>query len=383
MTVQPSAPRTTRAKIVFFIWNNLPRLALLAAVVMILILAGLVKNKSASIASEKAAGMKQERPPINAVTLALQPTAISDRINLPGSIEAWTTLNLLSKINGTVEEVLIREGQIVSKGDVLARVEDEDYRIAVERARSAYELARSEYERGRAIYAKGVIPTAEYDANRTRMETAKADLENAELQLSRCTITAPMRGIIRKIDAKVGLQLAVGDPLAEILEIDRLKAVVGIPESEVAAVRGLSTVDISLQALDNRTVTGRVHFLSSSPETVARLFRLELAIDNAGGEILPGMFFRADVVKKTVPDAVVVPFYSVISRNNEQYVFIEKDGIAHKKPVRLGIMEKWLVQVTDGLAAGDRLLVEGHRDVEDKQKIKVVKAASDIKELTL
>lgn len=383
MTVQPSAPRTTRAKIVFFIWNNLPRLALLAAVVMILILAGLVKNKSASIASEKAAGMKQERPPINAVTLALQPTAISDRINLPGSIEAWTTLNLLSKINGTVEEVLIREGQIVSKGDVLARVEDEDYRIAVERARSAYELARSEYERGRAIYAKGVIPTAEYDANRTRMETAKADLENAELQLSRCTITAPMRGIIRKIDAKVGLQLAVGDPLAEILEIDRLKAVVGIPESEVAAVRGLSTVDISLQALDNRTVTGRVHFLSSSPETVARLFRLELAIDNAGGEILPGMFFRADVVKKTVPVAVVVPFYSVISRNNEQYVFIEKDGIAHKKPVRLGIMEKWLVQVTDGLAAGDRLLVEGHRDVEDKQKIKVVKAASDIKELTL
>ena len=383
MNVQPTAPQTTRAKIVYFIWNNLPRLALLLAIVMILILAGLVKNKSASIASEKAAGMKQERPPINAVTLALQPTAISDRINLPGSIEAWTTLNLLAKINGTVEEILVREGQIVKKGDVLAKVEDEDYRIAVQRARSAYELARSEYERDRSIYAKGVIPTAEFDANRTQMETAKADLENAELQLSRCTITAPMHGIIRKIDAKVGLQLAVGDPLAEILEIDRLKAVVGIPESEVAAVRGLTTVDINLQALGNRVVAGTVHFLSSSPETVARLFRLELAIDNADGEILPGMFFRADVVKNTVPDAVVVPFYSVISRNNEQYVFIEKDGVAYKKPVKLGIMEKWLVQVTEGLAAGDRLLVEGHRDVEDKQKIKVVKAASDIKELIL
>ena len=383
MNVQPTAPQTTRAKIVYFIWNNLPRLALLLAIVMILILAGLVKNKSASIASEKAAGMKQERPPINAVTLALQPTAISDRINLPGSIEAWTTLNLLAKINGTVEEILVREGQIVKKGDVLAKVEDEDYRIAVQRARSAYELARSEYERDRSIYAKGVIPTAEFDANRTQMETAKADLENAELQLSRCTITAPMHGIIRKIDAKVGLQLAVGDPLAEILEIDRLKAVVGIPESEVAAVRGLTTVDINLQALGNRVVAGTVHFLSSSPETVARLFRLELAIDNADGEILPGMFFRADVVKNTVPDAVVVPFYSVISRNNEQYVFIEKDGVAYKKAVKLGIMEKWLVQVTEGLAAGDRLLVEGHRDVEDKQKIKVVKAASDIKELIL
>lgn len=383
MNVQPTAPQTARAKIVYFIWNNLPRLALLVAIVMIVVLAGMVRNKSALIASEKAAGMKQERPPVNAVTLALQPTAISDRINLPGSIEAWTTLNLLAKINGTVEEVLVREGQVVKKGDILARIEENDYRIAVDRARAAFELARAEFERDRAIYAKGVIPTAEFDANRTRMETAKADLDNAELQLSRCTITAPMHGIVRKIDAKVGLQLAVGDPLAEILEIDRLKAVVGIPESEVAAVRGLKTVDISLQALGNRTVTGTVHFLSSSPETVARLFRLELAIDNPQGEILPGMFIRADVVKKTVADAVVVPFYSVISRNDEQYAFIEKDGIAYRKPVKLGIMEKWLVEVTDGLAVGDRLLVEGHRDVEDRQKVKVVKAASDIRELTL
>ncbi len=215
------------------------------------------------------------------------------------------------------------------------------------------------------------------------METARADYENAQLQYSRCTVTAPMNGIVRKLDAKVGLQLAVGDPLAEILEIDRVKAVVGIPESDVTAVRDIDTIDISLQALKERTVTGKVHFLSSSPETVARLFRLELAIDNTDGEILPGMFIRADVVKKTVPDAIVIPFYSVISRNNEQYVFIEKDGVVQKKNVKLGIMEGWLVQVTEGLAAGDRLLVEGHRDVEDKQKVKVVKAASDMKELTL
>lgn len=383
MNDQPTAPKTSRAKIVFFIWNNLPRLVLLAMVILIFMLAGVIKKESALIASEKAAGIKQERPPINAVTLLLQPTTIRDRINLPGNIEAWTNLSLLSKLNGTVDEILVREGQKVKKGDVLARIDDEDYRIAVERAKAAYDLAKAEFERDKAIYAKGVIPTAELDANKTGMDTAKADLENAELQLSRCTITAPMNGMVRKVDAKVGLQLAIGDPIAEILEIERLKAVVGIPESEVSAVRGLDTVDINLQALNNRIISGKVHFLSSSPETAARLFRLELAIDNADGEILPGMFIRADVVKKTVPDAVVVPFYSVISRNNEQYVYIEKGGIAEKKSVKLGIMEKWLVQVTDGVKAGDSLLVEGHRDVEDKQKIKVVKAATDMKELTL
>ncbi|MFH0783647.1 MAG: efflux RND transporter periplasmic adaptor subunit, partial [Pseudomonadota bacterium] len=215
------------------------------------------------------------------------------------------------------------------------------------------------------------------------METARADYENAQLQLSRCMVIAPMKGIVRKLDAKVGLQLAVGDPIGEILEIDRVKAVVGIPESDVTAVRGLDAVDISLQALGERTVTGKVHYLSSSPDTVARLFRLELAIDNSAGEILPGMFFRADIVKRTVPDAIVIPFYSVISRNNEQYVYIEEDGVVQKKDVHLGIMEKWAVQVTAGLQGGERLVVEGHRDVEDQQKVKVVKAVTDMKELTL
>jgi len=383
MNNQTSAPQSTRAKIVFFIWNNLPRILLLAMIALVFILTGVIKKESASIAAGKATGLKQERPPINAVTLTLQPAVIHDRINLPGSIEAWTTLSLLSKLNGTVEEILVREGQKVKKGDVLARIDSEDYRIAMERAKAAYDLAKAEYARDKAIYAKGVIPTAELDTNKTGMQTAKADYENAELQYSRCTVTAPMNGIVRKLDAKVGLQLAVGDPLAEILEIDRLKAVVGIPESDVTAVRGLDTVDISLQALKDRRITGKVHFLSSSPETVARIFRLELAIDNADGDILPGMFIRADVVKNTVANAVVIPFYSVISRNNQQYVYIEKDSVVQKKNVKLGIMEGWLVQVTDGLAVGDSILVEGHRDVEDKQKVKVVKSITDPKELTL
>ena len=85
-------------------------------IALVFILAMAIKKESASIASSKAAGIKPERPPVNAVTLLLQPTAIHDRINLPGSIEAWTTLSLLSKLNGTVDEILVREGQKVKQG---------------------------------------------------------------------------------------------------------------------------------------------------------------------------------------------------------------------------------------------------------------------------
>ncbi len=380
---KPVVPDTLRGKIVYFIWNNMPRFMLLAMIVLILILFGTIKDKSALIAANKAAEVSQDKPPVNAVTYTLTPTTITDRINLPGYIVPWTRLRLMAKLNGTITEMLAGEGDHVKKGDIIARMENDDFRIALERAEASYNLAKADYGRDKSIYEKGVIPTATLDTNRTNMQKAKADYENAKLQLSRTTITSPMDGIISSMDAKVGLQLAVGDPIAEILEIDRMKGVIGIPESDVTAVRKLDEVDLTVQALGDRIITGKEHFLSPSPDTSARLYNLELEIDNRSGELLDGMFVRADVVKQQVNDTIAVPFYSVISRNDEQYVFIEKDGLAHKRKVSLGIMEKWMVQVTAGLHPGDKLLIEGHRDVEDNQQVKIIKSLTNLSELAL
>jgi membrane fusion protein (multidrug efflux system) len=380
---KPTPPETKRGKIVFFIWNNLPRFILLAMIILIVFLTGAIRDKSDLITANKAAEGSQEKPPINAVTLTLSPTTITDRINLPGVVEPWIKLTLMAKLNGTITEVLVGDGDRVKKGDILARIEDDDFRIALERAEAAYNLAKAEYGRNKSIYAKGVIPTATLDTNRTNMQKAKADYDNAKLLLSRTTVTSPMDGIIRRMDAKVGLQLSVGDPIAEILETDRMKAVIGIPESDVTAVRELENVELTIQALDDRIITGRKHFLSPSPENIARLYNLELEIDNKNGQVLAGMFVRADVVKKQVEDTLALPFYSVISRNDEQYVFVEEEGIARKRKVSLGIMEKWMVQITAGLKPGDRILIEGHRDVEDNQQIKVIKALTSPSELTL
>ncbi|MCP4339593.1 MAG: efflux RND transporter periplasmic adaptor subunit [Desulfobulbaceae bacterium] len=380
---KPIAPNTPRGKIVFFIWNNLPRFVLLAMIVLILILFGAIKDKSKLIAANKAAEVSQEKPPVNVVTVALSPTTITDRIDLPGYIEPWTRLKLMAKLKGSITEVLVNEGDRIKKGDILARIEDDDFRIAVERAEATYNLTKAEYNRDKSIYDKGVIPTAALDTNRTNMQKAKADYENAKLLLSRTTITSPMDGIIRRMDAKVGLQLSVGDPIAEILEIDRMKGVIGIPESDVTAVRKLENVDLTVQALDDRIITGKKHFLSPSPESAARLYNLELEIDNSDSEVLDGMFVRADIVKKQIDNTLTVPFYSVISRNDEHYVFIEEEGVARKRKVSLGIMEKWMVQITAGLTPGDKLLIEGHRDVENKQKIKIIKALTSLEGLTL
>ncbi len=383
MDKQPPRPSTTRAGIVYFLWNNLPRFVLLAMIALIILLIGTIKKESALIATNKAAEIVQEKPAVNAITLTLSPTTITDRINLPGSIEPWTRLQLMSKLGGTITEVLVREGDRVKKGDIIAHIESKDYEIRLDRAEAAYKLAKSEYERDKSIYDKGVIPTSAMDANKTNMQTAMADYENAKLLYSRTTVTSPMDGIVRRMDAKIGLQLSVGDPIAEILELDRLKGVIGIPESDITAARKLDRVEITIQALNNRKISAKTHFLSPSPETIARLYNLELVIDNKAGDIFAGMFIRADIVKQTIENTLSIPFYSVISRNDEQFVYIEEDGVAKKRTVQLGIMEKWMVQITDGLKPGDRLIIEGHRDVDNDQKVKVIQAITSPEELAL
>jgi len=370
-------PQTRRGKIVKQIMQNLPRLLLLALIIMIIALSMVIKKKNAQLTAEKGAALSKERPSVNAVLLEVAPSVIHDRINLPGVIEPWTRLEMLARISGTVEEVLVIEGQNVREGEVLSRIEMADYRIALDGAKANFDLALVTMERKKNLYTLDIIPTVELDKAESQLRTAKAAMEDAALNLSRCSITAPMSGIIRRLDLKKGLMLSVGDPMAEMLKIDQVKAVIGIPESDVAAVRRLDTVEFIIQALDDHRITGRKYFLSPSPENQARLYRLELAVDNPRGEILPGMFLRANIVKKTVEQAIIVPLYAILTRNDEHFVFVEKDGIAEKKLVTLGIMEEWQAQITKGLAAGERVIIEGHRDVEQGQQVNTIRLLTE------
>ena len=346
-------------------------------------LSGTIKAEKERISAEKMAEVATGRSPVNVVLLDVTPTTLEDRINLPGVIEPWEKLSVLSKIHGTVIKVEVSEGDKVTKGQVIARIDPADFRIAVDSARATYELAEANYKRIASLFEQEIIAKAEIDKLKAQEKTSKAALENAELMLARCTITAPISGVIRRLDAKEGLLLGVSDPVAEILQVDKVKAVVGIPESDVALVKNIKDVHLTIQALDNKEVVGRHHFLASSPENGARLYRLELSIDNEDNLIMPGMFVRAQLVKRVINNTVAVPLFTVIKREDQKFVFVEEDGMAKKQPVELGIMEDWLVQITKGLSPGEQVVVEGHRDIEDGYKLKTVRVIDDLKEALL
>jgi membrane fusion protein (multidrug efflux system) len=346
-------------------------------------MSGTIKAEKERMTAEKMGASATERAPVNVVLLNVAPTTIQDRINLPGVIEPWEKLSVLAKIHGTVMKVEVSEGETVTKGQVIARLDPDDYRIALDSARATYELAIAKHKRLASLFDDGIVPEAELENLEAQVKTSKAALENAELLLSRCTITAPISGVIRRLDATEGLLLSVSDPVAEILQVDRVKAVVGIPESDVALVRNIEEVTLTIQALGNREIVGRHHFLAGSPENGARLYRFELAIDNKDNLIMPGMFFRAQLVKRVIPNAVAVPLFTVIKREDQQFVFVEENGVAKQLPVELGIIEDWRVQITRGLIPGSRVVVEGHRDIDHGYKLKTVRVLNDPSEALL
>ncbi|MCI5164113.1 MAG: efflux RND transporter periplasmic adaptor subunit [Candidatus Electrothrix sp. AX5] len=191
-----------------------------------------------------------------------------------------------------------------------------------------------------------------------------------------------MYGIISELNGEIGMVVnqMMPQPIAEILQIDRVKAVVAIPEADVNAVRQLKQVGVEIRSLNNARFQAQVHFLAPAPQTLAHAYRLELALNNPEEKILPGMFLQANIVKQSKEGIVAIPLYTVISRNDEQFVYVAEDGIAHKRPVETGFTEGWQILIQSGLNLGEKVIIQGHRSIEDGQKVRVVKELTDLSE---
>ncbi len=372
---------STNNKLLKRIWKLLPSLLLILLIIAIVVLSSNISSESERLKADKMEALNKERPSLNVVVLDVNPKPIRDRLNLPAQVEPWVELKILSEVSGKIVEIQAGEGDFVNKGDVIARIDSRDYENDLAAVRAEYDLANSELARSKNLYNEQLITKSQYDSDMTRVNKLDAELKNAELKLERCSIKAPMSGIINHADAEEGLYLNVQDPVAVILDISRVKACVGIPESDVDEVRKITSFNISIDALGDKIVRGEKHFLSRSPESFAHLYRLEIEIPNPDGSILPGMFARANIVKREVTDSISVPLYSVITRVDDKFVYVEKAGKAHLRMVETGILEGWQIQISKGLSKGDRVIVVGHRSVDEGQAVNVVRNVSDPEEL--
>jgi len=361
--------------------KNLSRfLPLLVLLLLILLAVGLgarVKNEKNRLLEEKSNAVVQERPPINVVVQEMVPVQLRERLNLPGMVEPWETLGILAEVRGVVAEVPVDEGDYVNEGDLIARLDTSDYTNTINSIKASYNLALSNLKRLSSLHEQEIIAQVELDSIKAEVQALEADLAIAELQLKRCYIKSSIAGIVNKLPAIKGLYLAVGDPVATILNIDRVKVAVGIPETDVDAVSRIDRFELTIEALQNKKITAAKYFLAVAPESQAQVYKLELEVPNKSREILPGMFARVEIIKQEFPEALAIPLYAVISRDNKHFIYLEDDNVAKLQEVKLGILDGWQIQVTEGLAPGQRVIVVGQRSVDADQKLNVVKKVTN------
>jgi len=360
----------------------LPLLVLLILIVLALGLGSRVNNEKSRLLEEKSDAVVQERPPVNVVVQEMAPALLRDRLNLPGMVEPWESLNILAEVRGMVEEVLVEEGDHVKQGDLIARLDTSDYENTINSTRASYNLALTNLKRFSGLHEQEIIAQAEYDSIKAEVASLEAHLAIAEMQLKRCYIRSSISGIVNVLPAQNGLYLAVGDPVATVLDIDRVKVIVGIPETDVDAVRKIDRFEVIIEALNKKKISGSKNFLAVAPESQAQVYRLELEVGNKSGEILPGMFARVEIIKNEFPEALTIPLYAVISRDNKHFVFLEEGNVAKLQEVSLGILDGWQIQITEGLAPGQRVIVVGQRSVDADQKLNVVKKVTHPAEIT-
>ena len=325
--------------------------------------------------------IEPERPEVNVVAMPLSPEVIRDRINLPGIVEPWVKYNIIAEVRGEVTDKRIEKGAPVKAGDVIAVLDQRDYVIALDAAEASFETALASKKRLQKLYAEQLASRSQLDDITAQVERFEAEMQAARLNLERCTITSPITGIVNNVYIEDGQYAGTGDGIAEVMQMDRVKVSVGIPESDVSDVAKVGMFDVKFDALGGKVFQAKKHFLSLSSDPAARLYALELAIDNPEREILPDMFARVDILKRQIPDALIVPLYSVITLSGEQVVYVVNDDTAHARPVETGIQEGWRIQITKGLNPGDRLIVVGHRRVSEGQRVNVIRTVSDMEEL--
>lgn len=340
-----------------------------------------IMEKRDNLDEAKKAGLKKDVPAVRVITLTLKPRRLVDKINLPAQVEAFEEVWVKAEVPGQIIDVHIKEGQMVEAGQILVKLDDGDYRARLARIEANYSLAKQNYDRISALVKKKYTPPTELDEIKAQLKDLAAQRNEALLALNRTSIKAPISSLLNKLKAKKGDFVGVGDPVAQILEIDKVKVTVGVPESDVASIFDLEEADVIIEALGKQRVKGKKIFLSRKPSTLARLFDLELKVPNPDRRILPGMFARVELVKNVYEDALAVPLYSIITQDSKHFVFIEKDSHAEKREVALGTLIGSEIHITSGLQPGERVIVVGHRLLDNGQEVEVIKDVANPDEI--
>lgn len=300
------------------------------------------------------------------------------RTQASGHLVPWHAATLRTEAGGQIRERAVREGERVDDGDLLAELENREEQIALKEARAQLLEARAEY---RAKYTGTKGPSGSESSTDTTsspvsdrratqaavsgLTAARQAVERAKLNLEHTRVTAPFAGRVANLDVEEGQYVSSGAEVATLLRDDRMKVEVDVLERDAVHVDEGATARVHVPAVGPEAdstawVEGAVWAVNPQVDVQSGTGRVTVAVPNPEGRLVAGLYAEARLETERLQDRLVVPDEAVLVRQGRDLVFVVRDGRAQWSYVELGARSGDYVEITDGVAPGDTVAVDGH-----------------------
>ena len=312
-------------------------------------------------------------PPVAVVeTATVEEGSIAREIELSGVVEPIRTVSVNSQLATTVNGVYAEEGDRVSRGAVLARLEGADLTANLESARAALEAARAAFERAEQLREREVITLPEYERDRTALAAAEAVHRQLQTRVGYATIRSPIAGVVTAKHVEAGDVVGPQTPLFEVADISTLVVPIGVSELDVGQMAAGDTLTVSLDAFPDRPLRGRIRRVFPSADPTTRLVTVEVALE-PGSQARPGYLARVQLRLDARDDVLLVPASAILTGSSgEESTFVVEDGKAFRREVESGLVSQGRVEVVRGLNRGETVVVEGGSSLREGAQVRTV-----------
>ncbi|UCF69180.1 MAG: efflux RND transporter periplasmic adaptor subunit [Acidobacteriota bacterium] len=292
--------------------------------------------------------------PVRVVTVTPRP--LTERLATTGTVRANESVDVVSEIAGIAKRITFEEGAPVARGELLLKIDDTELRAEYDRVRHRVHLSELREKRQRELREQGIVSEQEYDFADTELNVLRAEMRLVDAELAKTEIRAPFAGVVGLRHVSEGSLLSPQTRIVTLRDLDPVKIDFTLPERYASRVTPGTEVDFRVKGSD-RTFKARVYAVEPqiSPET--RSLTIRARTPNPDGVLLPGAFADVTVAVNEIPEALVVPSLAVVPELGGKKIFVVEDGVVQTRHVETGIRTADEVQITSGLAPGDRVIV--------------------------
>ncbi len=275
-----------------------------------------------------------------------------------------------------IASINFRDGQTVKKGQVLVALDATLNEAEVAQARAELELARNNLKRTADLARKSFVSDSAQDQAAANVEVLAAKLKLAEARLAKMRVTAPFDGVVGIRSVSVGDYVKDGADLVNIEDIAQLKVDFRLPERYFMQLRAGQAVEVAADALPGSRYRGTIDAINPRIDANGRSLEVRARLANTDGRLRPGMFARVRVIVGERPAALMVPEEAIVPLGDDFFVYTVADGKAKRVRVKLGVRRDAMVELLEGVKAGDLVVTAGMRVSRDGQPVRVVNAAA-------